>query len=263
MMIKACAVQITSRQNISENIDKVTHFAEKACLEKSDIIVLPEMFPYFGEAGSEIHHAVSEKDAGRYIKPLIKLSESYGNIIVCGSIPVISDSPPLVYNRSYTAYKGDIIGFYDKINLFDIELSGKAAFLESSYTRPGSSSKVFELPDFSLGVSICFDLRFPSLFSGIRRKGADVLAVPAAFLEHTGKDHWEVLLRARAIENQMYVIASNQYGRHYKNRKTYGRSMIIDAWGTVLACAPDTETNIYAELDFESQKKIRRELKIF
>ncbi len=259
--MKLCAIQLTSGQNIEENLKKAEYYAQQACIEKSDLIVLPEMYPYIGEPGDEASWAVPPGDT-KYIDPLLKLSAEYKNTIVCGSIPVISEKPSRIYNRSYTVSHGKIAGFYDKINLFDIDIKKKASSGESLFTVPGTRTEVFSLPGFNLGIAVCFDLRFPALFNQLRKKGSEIIALPAAFLEHTGKDHWEILLRARAIETQSYIIAADQFGRHTKSRKTYGRSMIIDPWGTILACAPDEETNIYSNISKDRQARIRQELKM-
>jgi predicted amidohydrolase len=144
--------------------------------------------------------------------------------------------------------------------MFDVEVDG-LIYRESSQERPGEEVVLSELRDGTrLGMSVCYDLRFPELYRALSARGAEVLTVPAAFTLATTRDHWEVLLRARAIENQCFVVAANQIGTHADGRRTGGRSMIVDPWGLVLACAPDREGVIVADLDFNQLAKIRREL---
>jgi predicted amidohydrolase len=155
---------------------------------------------------------------------------------------------------------GKLIGSYRKIHLFDIDIAGGATSRESASVMPGRAPSVVDTPWGKLGLSVCYDLRFPELYRELLRSGARIVVVPAAFTQYTGKDHWHVLLRARAIENQVYVVAPAQFGRHNEKRVTYGHSLIVDPWGTVLCDAPDRPGVAMAELDFELQDRLRRDM---
>jgi predicted amidohydrolase len=149
---------------------------------------------------------------------------------------------------------------YRKIHMFDVEVDG-IVYSESAHEEAGQEIVVSELGDGTrLGMSVCYDVRFPELYGQLAVRGAELITVPSAFTLATTRDHWEVLLRARAIENQCFVLAANQYGAHPPGDRSGGRSMIVDPWGLVLACAPDAETVITAELDFERLRQIRRRL---
>jgi len=258
-MTRLAAVQLHSRQDPQHNLRRVAELAARAA-EEADIVVVPEMFPFIGAEGREVDYAKPVGDLA-YIEALIRLSDTRNCHIVAGSIPVAA-GPGRIYNRSYVISQGRVLGYYDKIHLFDITISSSSGFSESAYTTPGKDMPLFDLGGVKLAIAVCFDLRFPEMFRQYRKLGADIIALPAAFLTHTGKDHWEVLLRARAIENQVYVIAANQYGRHTEHKRSYGRSMIVHPWGTVLACAPDGETWISADYDGEELAAQRRRLPV-
>ena len=158
--------------------------------------------------------------------------------------------------------QGQILASYRKMHLFDVELPGAAPHRESGCTQPGGEVVTAPLPGTPLvaGLAVCYDLRFPELFRALVSRGANLIFLPAAFTSRTGRDHWEVLLRARAIENFSYVVAPAQYGQHSPGRRSYGRSMIVDPWGLILAQAPDGEGVIYARLDLERLERLRREM---
>jgi predicted amidohydrolase len=173
-----------------------------------------------------------------------------------GPDPEHSYNTALVFDRA-----GELAGYYRKIHLYDVEIPGRVSYQESRTVAAGTELVAVRIEEITLGLSICYDLRFPELYRRLATDhGADVLVVPAAFMLHTGKDHWEVLLRARAIENQCYVLAAAQIGDHEPNRTCYGRSMVIDPWGTVVAQAPDETTVVVADLDLARLARIRAEL---
>src|SRR5207248_2432865 len=162
----------------------------------------------------------------------------------------------LVFDRG-----GELAGIYRKIHLYDVEIPGRVSYRESATVAPGTEPATVSVDGVPVGLSTCYDLRFPELYRHLAvNRGALVLVVPAAFMLHTGRDHWEVLLRARAIENQCYVVAAGQIGDHDPGRTCFGRSMVVDPWGTVLAQAPDTVGVTVADLDFDRLAGIRAEL---
>ena len=181
--------------------------------------------------------------------------------VACAPRPERAALPGKVHNTLVAlAPDGRLAARYRKIHLFDVDIPGGAQFQESATVAPGGDVVVLDTPVVKVGLSICYDLRFPELYRALERQGARVVVVPAAFTQHTGKDHWHALLRARAIENQVYVLAAGQFGQNADRRVTYGHSMIVDPWGTILAEAPDRECVIVAELDLAYQDKVRREL---
>ncbi len=190
-----------------------------------------------------------------------KLARELRIDLVAGSIVERADDGERPYNTSvHVAPDGELRGVYRKLHLFDVEVGGRA-YRESDGERPGDEIVVSELADGTpLGMTVCYDLRFPELFRILALRGARVIAVPSAFTLTTTRDHWEVLLRARAIEDQAFVVAPNQVGEHYAGHRSGGRSLIVDPWGLVLAQAPDREAAVVAELDFAAQDDVRARL---
>ena len=165
------------------------------------------------------------------------------------------------YNTSLLiSSQGDLLAQYRKIHLFDVDIPGQVSVRESDSMKPGEEVVVASTPLGTVGLSVCYDLRFPELYRGLSRKGAEIISVPSAFTFPTGAAHWEALLRARAIENQVYIIAPNQIGKNVYGFADYGNSMIIDPWGKIIARAPDRECFITAEIDLDYLEKVRKEL---
>jgi len=186
-----------------------------------------------------------------------------GIFLLLGSFPERADSGTKPYNASLLLGRdGEILAHYRKLHLFDVALPGKPPYRESQQVAPGADIVTAPLPGtpFIAGLAICYDLRFPELFRAQTGRGANLLLLPAAFTSTTGRDHWEVLLRARAIENLAYVVAPAQWGEHAPGRRSYGRSLIVDPWGLILAQAPDGEGMITARLDFARLERLRQEL---
>jgi predicted amidohydrolase len=183
-----------------------------------------------------------------------------GVAIVAGSIPERVDGQQRLFNTSVAVdADGELAGIYRKIHMFDVEAGG-VTYRESDHEQPGDEIVTCELAGAALGLTVCYDLRFPELFRILAVRGARVITVPSAFTAATGRDHWEVLLRARAIENQAFVVAANQFGPAPPHYESYGRSMIVDPWGVVLAQAPDGEGYVLADLDLARQDEIREQL---
>src|SRR5207253_1614565 len=181
--------------------------------------------------------------------------------LLLGSLPEKVEGDTRVYNTSVlVGPDGTTLAAYRKIHLFDIDLPGLEHLKESRSVRAGEAVVVADTPAGRIGLSICYDVRFPELYRRLTREGARVLAVPSAFTDRTGKDHWEVLLRARAIENLAYVVAPAQVGHHGRGRSSHGHAMIVDPWGTVMAQVAHGEGVALAELDFARQDRLRAEL---
>jgi len=189
-----------------------------------------------------------------------QLAAEHEVTLVAGSIAEWVESEG-VYNTSLLiGPDGTQLAKYRKIHLFEIDLPGRVSFCEADFMLPGTETVVSDTPQGRLGLATCYDLRFPELFRQLADAGADVMAIPSAFTASTGPDHWEVLLRARAIENQAFVIAPNQFGQHTETLHSYGRSMIIDPWGIVLATAADGEGVITAAIDSSALAEVRQRL---
>jgi predicted amidohydrolase len=256
---RAAAVQLSSGENVAENVRKACAFVEEAAARGSQLIALPEMFACLGRSAAMV--ASAEAIPGPTSDILCRLARRLSITLVAGSYCESSPDPTKCFNSSLLiGPDGTIVAKYRKRHLFDLEIPGQVSCRESSWLVPGDTICATETPCGKIGQAICFDLRFAELFRELVALDCQVFCIPAAFTLATGRDHWEVLLRARAIENQCFVIAPNQYGQHAPGLTTYGRSMIIDPWGTVLATAADGEGVIYADIDLGRVSAIRERL---
>ena len=259
----AAAVQMNSHENVAANVAAVTRHVEEAARRGASLVALPELFNCLGSQQAML--ACAESIPGPTSDAMSRLARRLGIVLLAGSIAERGDSADNVdggraYNTSVLfGPDGVELARYRKLHLFDIDLAG-LSYHESAWLLPGETTVAVETPLGKLGLSICYDLRFPELYRRLIDAGAQLLLVPSAFTLPTGRDHWQVLLRARAIENQSYIIAPNQHGEHGSALTTYGRSTIIDPWGTPLACAADGEGIILAEIDLEYLAAIRQRL---
>jgi predicted amidohydrolase len=219
----------------------------------------PEFTDYLGPASGT---PKPESLDGEYATFFAEAARELGMWVLAGSFHEAADDPSLSHNTAPLFDRaGSLVAAYRKIHLYDVEIPGRVSYLESASIAPGNETVVADVEGVPVGLTICYDLRFPELYRRLAVEGgAQVILVPAAFMLHTGKDHWEVLLRARAIENQCYVVAAGQIGDHDPGRTCYGRSMVIDPWGTVVAQAPDTVGITVADLDMPRLARIRAEL---
>lgn len=256
----AACVQLTSKADVGKNLETIRRLTGNAAQRGAELVVLPENFAFMG-VGEDDKMAVAEPlDSGPIQTALGDLARTHHLWLVAGGMPERAEGGKvhntcLVYTPS-----GERVGVYRKIHLFDVHIPGAAEFMESRTVVPGSEIVVVETSLAPVGLSICYDVRFPELYRELGRHGARVVVVPAAFTMHTGKDHWHALLRARAIENQVYVLAAAQFGRSSDKRVCYGHSAIIDPWGTVVAEASDREGVAMGEIDLDFQDRVRREL---
>ncbi len=224
----------------------------------AELVVLPEKFNVIG---TEQHlRAGAEPLDGPTLRIMSGLAQELGVWLVAGSIVEGVDGEQKLRNTSVAiGPDGEHHAVYRKIHMFDVELGG-VVYRESDTEAPGDEIVIADVEGLPLGLTICYDLRFPELFRILAVRGARAVALPAAFTLHTGRDHWEVLVRARAIENQVFVIAAGQIGVHPPGHESYGRSMIVDPWGVTLAVAPDSECFVIADLDLTAQDRIREQL---
>lgn len=257
-MNKVAAVQFASGTDVNANLAKVAELTAQAAALGAKLVVLPENLAIMGLKDTDkLQYA--EPDGGGPIQDFLsKLAADHHVWLVAGTIP-IQASPGKAYAASLVYDdQGRRAGRYDKIHLFDVDVPGTLEqYRESATIEPGDQSLVLDTPLGRLGVAVCYDLRFPELFRQMSDQGMDILAVSAAFTAKTGEAHWELLLRARAVENLCYVVASGQGGVHENGRETYGNSMVVDPWGAVLARLGTEPGVAMAEIDLESQRHKR------
>ena len=254
---KVAALQMVSTPRVAENIATATALIAQAAMLGAKLVVLPEYFGILGMKDTD-KVAVRESDGSGPLQDFLAAAAArHGVWVVGGSVPLSCDEPGKVLNTTLVYDdKGRRVARYDKIHLFGFE-SGTERYQESATIVPGSTPVALDTPFGRLGLSICYDLRFPELY---RALAADIIAVPAAFTATTGRAHWELLLRARAVENLAWVIAAAQGGRHENGRETWGQSMVIDPWGNVLACQAKGAGIVIAEIDPAFQQKMRASL---
>src|ERR671934_382060 len=257
--IRVACVQMTSRADKAANLETAERLVAQGASTGADVVVLPEKWNTIGTA-QELHAAAEPVEGGESIEAMSAWARRHGITLVGGSITERREGRPKLSNTSVVFDpEGQIVAVYRKIHLFDVEVGGHV-YRESEAEEPGEEPVVARLEDWPIGLSVCYDVRFPELYRILALEGAELVTVPAHFTLHTGKDHWHVLLQARAIENQLYVAAAAQVGETLPGKPSYGRSVIVDAWGVVLAQAPDEQTVISAELDRAHLDDIRAKL---
>ncbi len=257
--MRVAVLQTNSQGNKAKNMQTALDLIDGAAAGGADLAVLPECVDFMGPKEESL--ASAEPIPGPISDAFAAKAREHGIWLLAGSQLEQAEDPTLVYNTSILYDRhGERVAKYRKIHLYDVEIPGRVSAKESALVAPGAEIVTAEIEGHRVGLSICYDLRFPELYRLLALDGAEILFVPAAFTLFTGKDHWEVLLRARAIENQCFVVAAGQIGSYEPNGSSYGRSMIIDPWGTVLATASDTVGVAFADLDFARLQKIRSEL---
>ena len=256
--IRVACVQLTSGTDKAANLERAEQLVARAAATGADIVVLPEKWNGIGDAHTL--HGLAEPLDGESGSAMAGWARQHGITLVGGSITESREGREKLSNTSVVLDPdGTVVAVYRKIHLFDVEVGGHV-YRESEAEEPGGEPVVAEVEGWPIGLSVCYDVRFPELYRILALEGAQLVTVPAHFTLHTGKDHWHVLLRARAIENQLYVAAAAQVGITGVGRPSYGRSVIVDPWGIVLAEAPDEETVITAELDRARLLDIREKL---
>jgi deaminated glutathione amidase len=259
MRLRAGAIQLNSTDDTDRNLATADRLVREAASLGAELVILPEKWTVLGTA--EQMTAAAQPLDGPAIEWARSIARELGIDLVAGSIVEYVAGRPKTSNTSvHVGPDGELRSVYRKIHMFDVEVDGDT-YAESASEEPGDEVVVSELAGgVLLGMSICYDVRFPELYRSLSAGGAEILAVPSAFTLATTRDHWEVLLRARAIENQCFVIAPNQIGAHPPGHRAGGRSMIVDPWGIVLATAADEEMAIVSDLDLELLRDVRRRL---
>jgi predicted amidohydrolase len=257
--VRVAAVQLNSSADTRANLASADRLTRAAAAEGASLIVLPEKWTAIGS--DEQLRAAAETLEGESLSWARATARELSLDLVAGSIlELLPGQDKLANTCVHVDRQGEIRAVYRKLHMFDVDVGGRS-YRESELEQPGEEIVLSHTSDgVQLGLSICYDLRFPELYRILAVRGARVIVVPAAFTLATTRDHWETLLRARAIENQAYVIAANQVGAHPGGHRSGGRSMIVDPWGVVLAQAPDRECHVLADLDLERQRQIRSEL---
>ena len=249
-MFLAAAVQMTSSDDKQAN---------EAAARGAGFVALPENLAYMGPEKAKA--ATAEPIDGPTLERFAQKARQHRLFLLAGSILESGAPQGRFYNTSALfGPGGERLASYRKIHLFDVDIPDGARYRESETIEPGKDPVIANTPLGCFGLSICYDLRFPELYRALASKGAQILCVPAAFTMLTGKDHWEVLLRARAIENTCFVIAPAQFGRHTENKVTFGHALVADPWGCVIGCASDGEGLAMAPIDLSILERVRRDL---
>jgi deaminated glutathione amidase len=256
-MFRVSCIQLKSNNNIIHNLKKTEKLIIKAVKQKTDFILTPEVSSLFSLDKKQLLKICKPMSEDVYLKGIKNLAKKYKKWILIGSL-IIKVSKNKLVNRSVLINKNGIIkSYYDKIHMYDVVLSKKEKYFESKTFSPGKIIKSANLPWGKLGLSICYDLRFPNLYRKLSKAGAIFLSIPSAFTETTGKKHWHTLLKARAIENFSYVFAPAQGGVHYNGRKTYGHSIIVSPDGKIVKELKKSEGIITALIDQKLPSKLR------
>lgn len=257
--LPVAVAQMNSGADKARNIADALALIDRAAANGARLVALPEVWPYLGpDAGNR---ESAETIPGPITDLLAERARRHGIHIHGGSILETRPGDPGLYNTAFVIDpRGDLIARYSKIHMFDVELDGVAQFQESATVTPGDEIVVTEIDGLAVGLAICYDLRFPELFRILALRGAQTIVLPAAFTLTTGKDHWETLIRARAIENQVYMVAPAQWGMYPPGSWSYGRSLIVDPWGTVLATATDGVGVAAATIDPARIEAVRRQI---
>ena len=254
--MRVAAAQLNSTDDRTRNLATAERLVRAAAADGAELVALPEKWNLL--AGGEALLAAAEPLDGPSLEAARGWARELGIHLLAGSI--CERGEEAAFNTSVLiGPEGSDVAAYRKIHMFDVEVGG-VSYRESEYERAGEEIVTAPVGDLELGLSVCYDLRFPELYRILALRGARLIAVPSAFTLATGRDHWEVLLRARAVENQAFVLAPNQYGEAPPHHSSFGRSAIVDPWGTVLATAPDGECFIAADIDLAAQDRIRDSL---
>jgi predicted amidohydrolase len=255
--VRAAAVQLNSTNDKARNLGAAERLVRAAAADGAELVALPEKWNLL--AGGEELLAGAEPLDGPTLNAARSWARELGIHLLAGSIAEVGREEKSFNTSVLIGPDGEDLAVYRKIHMFDVEVDG-VSYRESDHEEPGEEIVTASFGGVTIGLSVCYDLRFPELYRILAVRGAGILAVPSAFTRATGRDHWEPLLRARAIENQAFVLAPNQIGEAPPQFNSNGRSMVVDPWGVVLATAPDDECFVAAELDFSAQEGVRETL---
>ena len=258
--MKIAALQMVSTPDVPTNLEAARQLIAQAAGAGAQLVVLPEYFCLMGIGDRDKLAMAEAPGAGPVQQMLSDAARRHGVWLIGGTLPVRSPDPERVLNASCVyAPDGALVVRYDKIHLFKYD-NGRESYDEGRAIRAGAQPLSFQAGELRVGLSVCYDLRFPELYRALMQPPCDLLAVPSAFTHTTGKAHWELLLRARAVENQCYVVAAAQGGRHLNGRRTFGHSMVVDPWGQVVAMLEEGEGVVLADLDVLRIASVRAQL---
>jgi predicted amidohydrolase len=264
--LTTAAVQMCATDDLARNLAVCREQVAAAAGLGARLVILPECFAFLGRTEGDklaIAESLDLARPGPIVSMLVELATKHQIWLVGGGLPerVPCDAARTYNTAAVFAPDGTLAAAYRKVHLFDVDIPGGAVLRESDATCPGTDRVVVDIDGAKVGLSICYDVRFPELYRElVKDRGADVLIVPAAFTAHTGRAHWHLLLRARAIEDQAWVIAAAQWGKHNEKRESFGHSLVVDPWGTLVAERPDGDGVVIAALDGESVAKTRRQM---
>jgi len=256
-MFRVSCIQLKSNNSIQTNFIKTERLIKKAIGQKADFILTPEASSLFTLNKKQLLKQCTSMNKDEYLRGIKRLAKSYKKWILIGSLVIKTGKKKLVNRSVLINSKGKIHSYYDKIHMYDVILSKKERYFESRTFVAGKKYQISKLPWGKLGMSVCYDLRFPNLYRNLAKKGSLFLSVPSAFTETTGKRHWHSLLKARAIENFCYIFAPAQGGTHHNGRKTFGHSLIISPDGKIIKELGKKEGVITASIDPKIAKKLR------
>jgi predicted amidohydrolase len=257
-MTRAALIQTVSSSDVSDNLKRLRSLFIKAKEMKVDLVVLPENFAFMGKVQSSIFGIGETFGFGIIQETIARLAREFKCWVIAGTIPIRGAGERVRASCLVFDDKGICVTRYDKIHLFDVAITKDEVYQESFTFEPGDKPVVVDTPIGRVGLSVCYDLRFPELYRILAQQGAEIFSIPSAFTKATGECHWEVLLRARAIENLCYVLAPNQGGVHDNGRHTYGHSMIVEPWGNIIALQKSDYGVVSVDIDLAHLKKLRK-----
>ena len=258
--MKIAALQMVSAPNVDRNLETARRLIAEAAGAGAALVALPEYFCFMGRADRDKLAVAEGPGAGPIQRALAEAARTHRVWVIGGTLPLQSREPERVLNANCVyAPDGSLAARYDKMHLFRYD-NGRERYDEGRVLLPGAEPVAFEAEGLRVGLSVCYDLRFPELYRALMEPPCDLLSVPSAFTHTTGLAHWELLLRARAVENQCYVIAPAQGGLHENGRRTFGHSMIVDPWGEVLGVLPEGEGVVFADIDRDRIAAVRKQL---
>jgi predicted amidohydrolase len=257
---QVAAIQMTSSTDVEANVAEATRLLGVAAGAGADLAVLPENFALMADSREALLEAGEEDGAGPIQQAMADAARKHGIWVVAGTIPIRTAGERVRAASIVFDAEGNPVARYDKIHLFDVVLRDGESHSESRLIEPGEGVVVVDTPVGRLGLSVCYDLRFPELYRLLLDRGAEVITIPSAFTAFTGRAHWASLVRARAIENLVYVVAAAQVGQHARGRSTYGHSMVVDPWGVVLSEQADGPGVVAADIDLERITELRAQL---
>jgi predicted amidohydrolase len=256
--VKAACIQVNASNDMDQNIQAAAGLACDARAAGADLVVMPENVSMMEWGRANILAKAQPEEDHKALQAFKELARETGLWIHTGSLSVLLSEVEKVANRSYfLSPEGEVVAHYDKIHMFDVDLGEGEVYRESATFSPGREAVAAQSPWGKIGLTICYDLRFPQLYRSLAQAGADMITVPAAFTRVTGKAHWHVLLRARAIETGCFVLAPAQCGEHAGGRQTYGHALIVSPWGAILADAGEQPGYIMANLDLDQVAEAR------